>query len=214
MNYIKKICSNPLFAGISIEDISSMLSCLNAGRKKFEKGEYVFLAGDEVNFVYILLSGKIHILREDSSGRQDMIAEAKDGELFAEVFACANIKASPVSAYAAEQSEVLVLDYKKVISLCPSSCSFHSALISNMISILARKTLYLNRKLNIISKRTIRERIMAYLSNFDSSRVILPFNKTQFAAYLCVDRSALSTELSKMQKEGLIDINKNIITLK
>ena len=119
----------------------------------------------------------------------------------------------PVSAVASEDGEVMLLDCRKVLSTCEKSCTFHSRLISNLLRIVADKNLILNQKIEIISKRTIRERLMTYLmiqsKRNNSYEFEIPFNRQELADYLGVDRSAMSAEIGRMGKDGLIESRRN-----
>ncbi|MCL2513141.1 MAG: Crp/Fnr family transcriptional regulator [Oscillospiraceae bacterium] len=203
--------SSPLFQGIAFSDFERMLVCLSAKTAFYKKDEIILLSGDTVNFVGLILSGSVRVIREDFDGNNTIIAELAVPELFGEVFACAGISQSPVTIQAAEDSEILFIDYKRVITSCRSACPFHAGLIENMLKLIARKNLMLNRKLDILSKRTTREKLMCF---FDAQRGMakkfaVPFNREELARYLCVDRSAMSAELCRMRGEGLIKFDRN-----
>lgn len=197
-----------LFDEISSDDMAAMLSCLKAVTNKYKKGSAVFLEGDPVGRVGILLSGKVHIVREDYYGNRNIVAEITAGEMFGEVFACADIESMPVSVFAEEESEIMFIDCSHVMETCGKGCGFHNALVKNLLKIVARKTLILNRKIDFLSKRSTREKLLAYLSaqakKAGSSEFTIPFNRRELADFLCVDRSAMSSELSRMQRDGLI----------
>lgn len=197
-----------LFDEISSDDMDALLSCLKAVTTKYKKGSAVFLEGDSVGRVGILLSGKIHIVREDYYGNRNIVAEITAGEMFGEVFACADIESMPVSVFAEEESEIMFIDCSHVMETCDKGCDFHNALVKNLLRIVARKTLILNRKIDFLSKRSTREKLLAYLSaqakKAGSSEFTIPFNRRELADFLCIDRSAMSAELSRMQRDGLI----------
>jgi CRP-like cAMP-binding protein len=203
--------ANPLFRGIAFSDFEPMLACLSGKTAAYDKDEVILLSGDAIDFVGIVLSGSVKIVREDMDGRASIVNILAASEAFGEVFACAGVSHSPVTIQAAERSEVLFIDYNKIIVSCPAACAFHARLIKNMLKLLAYKTLALSQKNEILSKRTTREKLLCY---FDSQRgaarkFTIPLNREEFAQYLCVDRSAMSGELSKMRDEGLILFNKN-----
>ncbi|MCL1846630.1 MAG: Crp/Fnr family transcriptional regulator [Coriobacteriia bacterium] len=202
---------NPLFQGIAFSDFEKMLTCLSAKTMRYHKDAVILLSGDAVHFVGLILSGSILIIKEDIEGRRTILTEHSVAETFGEVFACAGISQSPVTILAAEASEVLLIDYRRIITTCTAACPFHALLIENMLRLVAVNNLMLNQKIDILSKRSTREKLLQY---FDTQRGVakkftLPFNREELAHYLCVDRSALSNELSKMRKEGLIDFHRN-----
>ena len=139
------------------------------------------------------------------------------GQLFGEAYACMEKMPLLVSAIAVEESQVLMLNAHRVLQTCTSACDFHRRLVENLVGILAKKNLTLTRKIDQISKKTIRGKVLAYLSSEagqqDSNDITVPFNRQQLAEYLAVDRSALSAELSRMQKEGIISYRKNHFVL-
>ena len=207
--------NNPLFYGIGADDFDAMLNCIQANLQIYQKGEIALLAGAPVKAVGLIISGSVQVFREDGDGRQNLMAEVQEGELFGEVFACAGVAQSPVTVVSVQKSEILYLDYRKVIGACASFCPFHQKLIQNMLALVAQKNLMLNQKIEILSKRTTRERLLLFFDFFrkGSKQFVIPFNREKLAAYLCVDRSAMSSELSKMQKEGLIRYHRNVFEL-
>ena len=202
---------NPLFTGIALGDFQRMMTCLSAKTSSFAKDEILLLTGDAVSSVGLILRGGVRILKEDREGRATILTELSAGEIFGEVFACAGIVLSPVTIQATEATEILAIDYRRIISSCGSACPFHTQLIANMLKLIAMKTLMLNQKLEILSKRSTREKLLAYfdLQRGATSRFSIPFNREELANYLCVDRSAMSAELGRMRDEGLIRYTRN-----
>ncbi|MCL1926319.1 MAG: Crp/Fnr family transcriptional regulator [Syntrophorhabdaceae bacterium] len=203
--------TNPLFQRISFSDFERMLGCMSAKTVFYKKDDVILLSGDTINFVGLILSGSVKIIKEDIDGRFSILTKFDVSEVFGEAFACAGISQSPVTIQAAEDSEILFIDYKKIITSCTNVCPFHSMFIENMLKLVALKNLMLNQKIEILSKRTTREKLMCY---FDTERgaakkFTIPFNREELARYLCVDRSAMSNELCKMRDEGQIKFNRN-----
>ena len=203
--------SNLLFQDIAFCDFVRILNCLSAQTVQYKKDEIILLTGDTVDFVGLVLSGSVQIIKEDIEGRITILTELGVSELFGEVFACAEIKQSPVTVMATENAEVLRIDYRKIITSCSVACPFHAKLIENMLRLIALKNLMLIQKNEILSKRTTREKLFAF---FETQRgtakeFTIPYNREELAQYLCVDRSAMSSELSKMRSEGLIKFHKS-----
>ncbi len=203
--------NNPLFQGMAFGDFEQVLNCLSAKSAAYAKGDAVLLSGGTVDFVGLVLSGSVQVIKEDVNGRIGILTELGVSELFGEVFACAGIAQSPVTVLAAENTEILRMDYRKIITSCTSACPFHAKLIENMLRLIARKSLMLNQKIEILSKRTTREKLLAF---FDMQRgtaktFTIPYNREELAHYLCVDRSAMSNELCKMRDEGILRFHKN-----
>lgn len=215
-NIIENIKDNPLFNNIEQSDIPALLGCLSSVNKSYSKGEIVFNTGDEINSIGLILSGAVRVIQDDENGDRSIIAEIPFGQLFAEALVCSGVKFYPVTVEAVEKTEILYLNYKKLITTCNNSCVFHSKLVENMLRLLAIRNITLNQKIDILSKRTTQEKILCYLKyeSKGANKFTIPFNREALANYLCVDRSAMSNELSKMQKEGLISFNKNLFKLK
>lgn len=205
--------SIPLFDGLQNEEISGLLSCMGARTKSIEKDYPVAMEGDPANLVGIVTSGKLQIYKDDIEGSLTIISEIIPGGMFGEVFACAGVEKMPVSIYAAEKTTVMLIDFKKLLTTCSNSCPFHSRVIQNLLQIVSQKALSLNRRIEIISKRSIRDKLLCYLImeyyRTKKTHFEIPFNRQQLADFLCVERSALSAEMSRMKKEKIIDYKKN-----
>ncbi len=203
----------PLFGGIARADLPAMLGCLGASVKRFEKGETVFLAGDPAARIGLVCDGGAQVLREDVCGNRTILISLEPGDLFGEVFACARVERLPVSVVTVGPSEIMLLDYRRVVTTCPSSCAFHARLIENMLGILAEKNLMLGRKIEALSARSTRGKLTAYLAaqaeRTGARAFSIPFNRQELADYLAVERSAMSAELGKMRDEGLIRFHRN-----
>ena len=211
------LCRSRLFRGFTKEEITSLLECLNAAVKTYRKGEYIFQAGEVTENFGMIIEGKVQIISDDYWGERQILAGFGKGQLFGEAYACMEKMPLLVSAIAVEESQVLMLNAHRVLQTCTSACDFHRRLVENLVGILAKKNLTLTRKIDQISKKTIRGKVLAYLSSEagqqDSNDITVPFNRQQLAEYLAVDRSALSAELSRMQKEGIISYRKNHFVL-
>lgn len=201
-----------LFNNISAHDLPSMLSCLGVKNKPYKKGNIILNAEDNVDHVGIVLQGAVLIVKEDFAGNRSIVDRIGQYETFGEAFACAGIQKSPVTIVAAESSEIMWIQFRRIINTCSINCMFHAKLIENMMKLLAIKNLQMNQKLEITSKRNIRDKLMAYLilqaKEAGSFDFIIPLSRSELADYLYVDRSALSRELCKMRDEGLIEFNK------
>ena len=215
--YIDVLKDSDLFQKISEKDIPDMLGCLSATTRAYRKNEVIMAAGTTVSHVGVVLSGRAHIEQDDYWGNRTILAQVGPAELFGEAFSSAGVRRLPVNVYAAEDTLVLMVDYQKIATSCTSACAFHAQLIQNMLRILAQKNAALTQKMEIITQRTTRDKVLAYLSQQARQQAKdtfeIPFNRQELADYLSVDRSALSSELSKMQKEGILRYEKNRFAL-
>ena len=165
----------------------------------------------------LVLSGGVNIEIDDLWGNKTILGHVDAGQLFAETYACIPGEPLMVSVVASEKSSVLFLNAGKLITTCQSSCTHHNKLIQNLLQISAQKNLALSRRSLHTSSKTIRGRLLSYLSEqakrSGSYRFTIPFNRQQLADYLGVDRSAMSNELSKMQREGILLYHRNSFVL-
>ena len=206
-----------LFSGIQPEDMAGMLDCIGYHVRSYRKGEIIAFEAEIINHVGVVLSGKVDMVKEDLWGNRTMLVRAGKDEVFGETFACGEDAMSMVTFQAAENTQVLLLSFCRVMHTCSHACVFHQTLIENMVRLIARKNRELMRKVEVVSKKTLREKILAYLSiqaqNQNSRYIQVPLGRVELAEFLCADRSALTRELSNMKAEGLIDYDKNIFRI-
>lgn len=211
--YLEEIKDNALFQGIKTEELSDMLDCMGCYIKCYQKDEIIILPSAEVTCVGLLISGSIHMVKENDDGSQMLLAHLKEGELFGETFACGSQRDSHVTFRAASACRTAYLQINKVLHACGNSCVFHHRMIENMMRQLCDKNIRLMEKAEVISRKTLRDKILTYLSiqsrHFGSKVFEIPLGRGEMAEYLCADRSALTRELSKMKKEGILDYEKN-----
>ncbi|MEO2239863.1 Crp/Fnr family transcriptional regulator [Dorea sp. YH-dor226] len=204
--YLDLLETLALFDGINRNDIPVILNRLKSTASSYEKGEYIRLEGDAADFIGIVLEGEIHVLQDDYYGNRNINFSFHAGDMFAEAFACAEAAELPVDILATSRAYILFLDRSMLFGECSKTCAFHSILIRNLLKIVARKNMLLNQKLSYSSHKTTGEKIMAYLSDQAklhlSSEFIIPFNRQELADYLGVERSAMSAEISRLQKQG------------
>ena len=185
--------------------------------KNFEKDTYVFRAGDTTDSLGVVLTGALLIIQEDFWGNRNIVSSAEPGQTFAETFACAPGAVMNVSVVAQTACKILFLNVKKILHTCPSSCSHHNKMIQNLLASLAIKNLRQNEKLSHLAQRTTRAKILSYLSETaqqnGSFEFDIPYSRQQLADYLSVERSGLSLELGKMQRDGLLNFHKNHFVL-
>lgn len=217
-DFLSILRSSQLFSGISENELTSMLSCLDTRKEDFPKKAFVLRAGDTVDSIGIVLSGSVLIIQEDIWGNWNILSKAGPGQTFAAVYACALGSRLNVSVIAETPVTVMFLNVKRILNVCPSACSHHSRVIRNLLSELAEKNLRFNEKLTHMGQRTTRAKIMSYLSaeaqRLGKYEFDIPFSRQQLADYLGVERSGLSLELGKMKKDGLLDYHKNHFVLR
>lgn len=216
--YLDTICNTPLFSEVNNSEALDLLSCMNAYIDDYKKDDYIFFAGNAPEGIGIMLEGSARIIKDDVFGNRSIIGKVTAGSIFGEVFACALVDELPISVEAETDCRVLLMDYRKIITTCSASCRFHSMLIKNMLKILAEKNLYLNNKNDILSSRTIRDKMLKYLESVATAKNSLsfsiPYDRQELADFLGINRSAMTRELIKMKDEQIIDFSKNHFELK
>lgn len=207
-----------LFCGLKKSEITSLLDCLNATKRSYKKGEVILSEGSTTENIAIVLSGMAVISCSDIWGNNSILGNVAPGSVFSEVYACIPGQPLLVTVFAAENTTVLFMNVGRVLTTCTNACPFHGRLVRNLLTVCAHKNLQLSRRILHTSSKSIRGRLMSYFSECakraGSNSFLVPYNRQQLADYLNVDRSAMCNELSKMQKDGIIEYKRNHISLR
>ena len=209
--YILRKCS--LFSHIKEEKLLTLLTCLGATVKTYQKRETILEEGTPARYIGIVLSGRAQMIQLDYYGNRSIVSSAEPAELFAESFACAEVPSVPISIIATEPSEIMLIDCQRIIHSCSNACDFHQQMIYNLLKNVATKNILFHQKIEITAKRSTREKLMAYLTlqakKTGSNSFDIPFDRQELADYLEVERSGLSAEISKLRAEGILLSNRN-----
>lgn len=210
--YIPILKKCPLFRHIKDEKLSALLICLGATIKQYGKKETILEEGIPARHIGIVLSGCAQLIQLDYYGNRNILSTAGPSELFAESFACAEVSSIPLSVIASEPSEVMLIDCHRIVHSCTNACDFHQQMIYNLLKNVADKNIQFHQKIEITSKRSTREKLMAYLTlqakKAGNRSFEIPFDRQELADYLEVERSGLSAEISKLRKEGILNSEK------
>ena len=208
--YYSLLSASDLFYGLTSEELGSMLHCLGAKIVDTQKGDPVFLEGDPAGFVGIVLEGSVQVVQEDYFGSRSVIHHSGPGDVFAEAFSFTNLDTMPISGYAVKNSRCMILSCRRMMTVCSNACTFHNRLVKNLLTLVSRKNLMLNEKIRFMSQRTTREKLLAYLSDqakkTGSAEFTIPYDRQALADYLSVERSAMSAEISKLKKDGILEV--------
>lgn len=211
--YYNVLANCPLFRDIELSDYAHILHCLNVNIKKLKSDDYVFLFGDQVDSVGIVLCGELEIIKENFSGNRHIISSVVASNIFGEGIVCTKSRIAPVSVRTKTDATILLIPYQKIITSCDKACGFHIRLIHNMMLILGEKNYLLNHKIDLLMLKGMREKLAAYLlyeaERKDSQRFDIAFNRNELAEYLNVSRPTMSRELAAMKEDGIIDYHKN-----
>lgn len=203
----------PLFRGTDAAQIQKLLGALEPRVRRYARGETICRAGETVSALGIVLTGQATIELCDAWGNRSIIERLEPGEVFAEAYACLPGEPLMVSVTADEPTKVMHVDVARMLAGGQGLGPEQTQLMANLLRIMAKKNVTLSQRMMNISARTIRARLLSYLSQqalrAGRNRFTIPFNRQELADYLGVERSALSAQMSKMKEEGLIDYRKN-----
>lgn len=212
-----KIHDCNLFNNIKDGDIKKLLACLNAYEVKFDTGAEVFSYEKGRKIIGVVANGKIQIKKIDFNGNLTMIEQVQKNGVFSDMFTYSDSEANYITAYATEPTKVIFFDYQGVFKRCEKACKYHSVFVENLLEIVVLKSQTLSMRVEILSNKTIRDKIMSYVSikvkQENSANFTVPMSLTSLAEYLCVDRSAMMRELKKLSIEGILKTNKREFTL-
>lgn len=213
MKVTPAMAAAPLFRQIPAEDLAELLTCMGALCRRYRRGELILRRGDRVERLGLVLSGAVHVVKEDFWGNRTIVGLAEPGEVFAESYACLRSEPLEVSALAAAETEVLFLDAGRAVAGCGRGCAAHAQLSRNLLALLAGRNLALTRKMGHMARRTTRDKLLSFLSaqalRAGGSDFDIPLDRQQLADYLAVDRSALSAVLGTLRREGVLTFHKN-----
>ena len=226
-NELDQLQGLQVFQGIQKDDLYRLLRCCGAQLKIYRKGEIIILDEDYLNWAGIVVSGEIQLFQETMQGTRSLMLLLHRGELFGESFACGFQQESRMFVGAVCRAEVLLLPFDRVLHRCDPGCEFHRRLAENMVPMLADKNVRLMERMQIVSQRSLREKVQTYLyleqkhyeqlpreeRNCPDGWFEISHNRTQMAEFLCADRTALSRVLTEMKEEKQVDFDKNMFRL-
>ena len=210
-NIFETVKDYPLFKGMSFDEFDKAMDCLMMKYASYQKNDIIWLAGTPAQSAALLISGSVRAIKHGADGSAVILADVDAPNFLGEIGVWAELEYFPITLQATTACEIIFLDGKKTKSPCPITCAFHTKMIESMLRAIAKKASMLDQKIEILSKRTIREKIFCFfdMQRGSAKKFTLPYNREEMARYLCVNRSALSDELSKMRNEGLIQYTRN-----
>ena len=208
MNNFEIIKECPIFKDFSIDEIIEIFSVVSFYEKNYKKNDIILAENTKVEYFGIITNGKIALSNFDYFGNRNILNVFAKGDSFGEALVSLEMKI-PHEIISLTSSSVIWIEYSSL-----SNSQYYQKILNNLLNIISTKNLILNKKLQILSKRTTREKILEYLAtqkkllSIDSNFEI-NLNRNEMADYLALDRSNLSRELGKLKKEGIIDFKKN-----
>ena len=212
------IPKSTLFAGISETEYTAMLRCFETYEQSYSSGALIrAFEGENRRCVGVLQSGRAEILRLDADGGKTVLEQLEEGSIFGEMLAFSGAEQENICVVCTQSCQVLYIDYEHIIKRCPKACPHHSTLVQNMLMLLSQKALLLSQRVEILSYRSIREKLLHYFSlcahQQGSNSFLLPFTMSALADYICADRSAMTREMSRLKRENVLSVDGRKITL-
>ena len=217
MEYMDALKKCALFANTTADEVQKMLGCLGARTVHAARRETLISEGDPAQEFGIVLSGSVQIVRVDYDGNRSRVDEIEPSGMFCETFACADAESVPVDVVVKEEGDVMFINCRHITQICGHACSHHQQMIYNLMRAVAERNLQYDRKLEILSKRNTRDKLMTYLvmqAKRQGRRSFeIPYDRQELADYLEVERSGLSAEIGKLRREGILKAEKNRFTI-
>ncbi len=197
-----------LFCGCNKNIISD---CLESVEKKYRKGETIARMSDEIRRLGILISGEAHISCIDRDGVVNIAEKLSAGNVFGEIFTLSDENLLFI-VEADSECTVKYIDYERIVRPCENNCANHCTMLNNLFHLAACKSRNLSMHINILSRRTTRQKLLTYFDSIsnENSQFVMPVSFTELADYICSDRSAMMRELKNMKDEGLLVMNGKI----
>lgn len=206
-----------LFDGLNIADMDRLFDCIKPAVRSYKKGSIIIGEGDAAKSIGIVLSGEVMLVKEDYFGNRSIISTVSAPNIFAEAFACAGVEEMPLSVIASDNCKIMFIDCIRLNTMCQKTCENHKKIIYNLLGVVSEKNIALNEKIEFLSKRTTREKLLAYLYSCalksGSRTFTIPFDRQELADFLCVERSAMSAVISRLREENIIKSDKNRFTI-
>lgn len=211
--YYQVLESCALFRGMNAGEISSVLNCIGSELITVKKNRCIYYSTDISGKTGIVLTGSVLLTQEDPEGNRSILTKCLPGDFFGEMQPTDIGSNSDTVIFADSDSEIMLLDLNVILNVCSSSCQYNRNLICNMVTAFADRLTVFTDKITHMNKRTTKDKLMSYLrsesSRQGSESFDIPFDRQELADFLGVDRAAMSAELSKLQKAGLLKTTRN-----
>lgn len=187
--------------------LEHLSKCVNTKIKSFLPGEFIQNYGGKRKIIGIILEGNADLKRVDIKGNETILEHLSKGDIFSEMFI--DDTDDPTTLVATKKTDVLFIDYLHILKDCKVNCIYHSFVLNHIMDMMLEKTVQLNKKISVLSNRTIKEKILTYLKNEakGNKTVTIPYSLQELADYLCIDRSAMMREIKKLIDEKKIKKN-------
>ena len=214
----KELEKSPLFQGISYDEYRLMMDCFHTVQKSFRPDELIYdFAAPAGNLVGIVEQGTAALIRIDEEGVSTVLEELGTGGVFGRNLAFAVAGSDSLEVVCRSSCDVIFIDYSHILKRCERACTHHSILVQNMLKLISDKAQSLSERVDVLSRRSIREKLLCYFRQLaeraGSDAFTLPFSLSVLADYIATDRSAMMRELKRLREEGIICSEGRRITL-
>ena len=207
-----------IFHDITNDEVEAMIQCFRMRRTRFETGRTICVYGEHRGEVGVLLRGRAELVRFDQEGNRTILEQLESGGVFGEELTFVPALGDCVEVVSGGDSEVLFMSWDHVMKRCEKACAHHSKLVQNMFRLVAEQVRRLSCRVEVLSRRSIREKLQCYFRlcrlEAGSDAFQLPFTLSALADYISTDRSAMMRELKKMREEGLVVVDGRKVTLR
>ena len=205
----QELAKSPLFQDISYEDYRSLLTCFQAVQKAFRPDDLIYdFSAPNNDAVGIVERGGAALIRIDEEGVSTVMEELGPGGVFGRTLAFASSSGDSMEVVCRTPCDVLFIDYPHMLKRCEHACGHHSVLVQNMLRLMNDKAQDLSQRVDVLSRRSIREKLLCYFRQLSkkagSYTFVLPFSLSTLADYIATDRSAMMRELKRLREEGIV----------
>ena len=213
---MENISKNALFQNVSIESIEKMMPCFEMKKRNFAEKDIIPTVEGTKEYICLLLEGAVSVSRISIDGSLDLLEYMEDTGVFGDAFAFANREDEFITVCEKDCS-ILFIEKGQITKRCSNACQHHTQVVENLLQLMAGKVVHLTEKVDILSHRSIRGKLMSYFriqsTKQNNLTFELPFSLLKLANYLCIDRSAMMRELKKMKDDEMIEMDGRMVTL-
>jgi len=208
-----KLNENILFSGINESDCRRMIECFNAKIVEFKAGDVAFSYMRHSGKTGIILSGRAICVKYDINGNRTILEQLEKNDITGDIFNFSRIGSSGIEVICETSVTIMMINNTEFTKRCSNACECHTKLVENMLSLMSEKATALSERVDVLSQRTIEDKLVTYLQilqdrESNSSEATIPFSITALSDYLCVNRSALQREITRLTKDGVLKMNK------
>jgi CRP-like cAMP-binding protein len=207
-----------LFKGINPDDCRRMIECFNFECRKFKTGSIAADFSILHDKIGIMLSGNAVMVRYDINGNRTITERLEEQSIFGELLTFSGTSRNCIEVVCESNCEIMFVRYSELTKRCEKACRCHSMVVENLLSLMSEKAVSLSEHIEILSQRTIEGKLISFLQIIEEKTPsgetpYIPFSTTELSDYLCVNRSALQREISRLKKENILILNKRRFTL-